>query len=133
MLQPDITADDSDEWGDKLMNIKIKDFASYLEYLDALQCLLNDISLYAKDRKDWDEAWVVRCAVRGIRSQWDTWEEVIEFYAKLDVKILEGEEDDTVCQAVGVAKEAPVGQWPVRRGDDDANTGACPGSPTPSN
>ena len=42
LLKPDITPDDSDEWGDKLLNIKITSFKSYLEYLDALQSLFND-------------------------------------------------------------------------------------------
>ena len=78
------SAEDSERWGDKLMAIRITDFADHLKYLDALQCLLNDITLYAQGRKDWDERWVVRCAVRGIRSDWDTWEKVIEFYVKLD-------------------------------------------------
>ena len=89
-MKPDITPDDSDEWGDKLMNIKIVSFKSYLEYLDALQSLFNDISLYVENRQDWNEAWVVRCALRGLRCQWDWWEDVLEFYAKLDAILAGG-------------------------------------------
>ena len=94
MLTPHITAEDSERWGDKLMAIRITDFADHLKYLDALQCLFNDIDLYAKGRQDWTEKWVVRCAVRGIRSDWDTWEEVIKFYVKLDAKILEADDEN---------------------------------------
>ena len=93
MLTPHITAEDSERWGDKLMAIRITDFADHLKYLDALQILLNDMPLYNQGRKDWTEKWVVRCAVRGIRSDWDTWEEVIKFYVELDAKILEADDE----------------------------------------
>jgi len=91
LLKPTITDEDEHAWISRVEHIQVSEFKSYLEFLDALQVLFNNMQIYVPDKKDWTEERVVKCGVRALRCRWDDWQLVIEFYSELEDKIKEAE------------------------------------------
>jgi hypothetical protein len=90
LMKTNITDEDEHAWISRVEHLRVDDFKTYLEFLDALQVLFNNMEIYVPGKKDWTEERVVKCGV-PLRFKWDDWESVLEFYSELEDKIKEAE------------------------------------------